>query len=204
MTDIDQRVGQRGNDMNVMTPSEAHDSAYGRPPEHDQTVVEVYEFLKGNGCPFTPTFTPEYDKEARPYDGASVECEKMYVGQRTFFADLAITSWSECTDGKGGKTKRYYHHLILEIKPKIYSAGAVLRQVKTQKVHIDKWCEGNDADSMQFLNRDKSWATVLPVFCAGDTLINLYDRMIESGDSYFVWSATTGLRRVIKKVGEPA
>lgn len=202
MTDIAQTGGLEGNNMNVMTPSEAHDSAYNRTPEHDQMVVDVYEFLKRDGCPFTPAFKPDRSKESRHYDSANVECEKMYVGARTFFADLAVTSYAETDDGR--HKKNYLHHLILEIKPKIYSAGAVLRQVKAQKAHIDKWCEDRDAASAQFIARDSSWATVLPVFLCGDALVDLYDRMIEVGESYLVWSASAGLRRIVKKSGAAA
>lgn len=182
-----------------MTPSEAHDTAYTRTPEHDEMVASVYEFLQERGCPFEPGYRMRYGdrKKIHTYANGWAECEKMYVGKRTFFADVAVVRWSDDSSGYSLRDSehRYSHHLILEIKPKIYSAGAVLRQVKAQQNLINEWCE-----DLTERNGDKSaWGTAAPVFKRGDPLIDLFERMIEKDMTYFVWDAASGLTMTEKK-----
>lgn len=179
-----------------MTPSEAHDSAYGRTPEHDQMVVDIYELLQTNAkaLPYHPVFTTGYGevKDSHEYDSGEIECERMYSGHgSTFFADLAVLRWSDHAEDAKSKPKRFSHHLILEMKPKIYSAGAVLRQVKAQKAQADRWIESDKAAHEWF--RQEAWATVAPVFTRGDPLIGLFARMAEESQVYFIWDAADGI-----------
>ncbi|MFU0504136.1 hypothetical protein [Pseudaminobacter sp. NGMCC 1.201702] len=168
---------------NPMNPSQAHDTAYDRTPEHDQMVVEVYEYIKMRGLPYRPVYTPAGGGH-QEYENSWVECEKMYVGRRTFFADIGVVKWS---NHKGGRLtpSKYSHHLILEIKPKIYSVGAVIRQVKAQQHLINGWCEA--LGDRGGLGSTTSWGKAAPVLAANDPLLDLFSRAVEHGFTYFVW-----------------
>lgn len=185
--------GQR----NLMTPSEAHDSAYTRTPEHDEMVASIYEHLQEHGCPvgFNYHVKGATAQPSKPYQHSWVECEKMYTGQRSFFADIAIVQWA---DDKGTFKDgcRYSHHFLLEVKPKIYSAGAVLRQVKAQEALISEWCrelESREPGEAIGRSQRSAWSCVAPVFSAGDPLIAVFTRMAEVDQIYFTWSPDTGL-----------
>lgn len=171
-----------------MTPSEAHDSVYNV-QGHDQMVVEVYNHLTNHGMPYRPVAIAGYgdSRKQHDYDHTNVECEKLFVSDgRMFFADIAVTSWTDLPFGvTGDRTQRHFHYLCLELKPTIYSAGAVLRQVKVQKSKIESWMSSERSE--RGLGGGNQWATVMPVFRKGDENIDLYARMIEPDDLYMIW-----------------
>jgi hypothetical protein len=179
-----------------MTPSEAHDSAYTRTPEHDEMVASIYEYLQEHGCPIEFSYRVKGPSAAvKMYRNSWVECEKMYTGRRSFFADIAIVQWADDV-GTFKDGCRYSHHFLLEVKPKIYSAGAVLRQVKAQEALISEWCrelESREPGEAVWKNQRSARSCVAPVFSAGDPLLPVFTRMAEADQIYFTWSPDTGL-----------
>lgn len=177
-----------------MSPSEAHDSAYNRTPDHDLMVVEVYEDIKEKGtCDWKPGYRVSSKSEVIEYEHGEVECERLYSGRRTFFADVAVYSWSNVEEGSGRKL--YEHHLILEVKPKIYSSGAALRQVKQQQNLLGAWMESQD-DTAWGYRRPERWGTVAPVFRHDDPELPTFIRMIEPDQLCFTFQPGVGLLQV--------
>lgn len=182
-----------------MTPSEAHESAYGRSPKHDQMVVEVYEHLQQNDIDFRPVFDPSRTGEKRDYNEALVECEMMYAGRRMFFSDISIVRWSDLDGLYKGNKKRYAHHTILEIKPEIYSSGALLRQLKCQKHNIDGWIKDLNGDEEYVVATYVGWSTVAAVVRHDDPNLELFMRMIEADQVVYTWDGRSLKRRLKNK-----
>jgi hypothetical protein len=150
-----------------MSPSEAHDSAWQRTPEHDEMVYACWQWLNSTRRPMTAKIG-----EYRPttvtlsFEGAWMEHHMVAPKERPFFADiLAHYSYEEQIGDRKPEARRFYR--VFEIKPTIYSAGALLRQVRVQKDRLKKW----HAD--QYSTNSDVWAIV----SAGDPLAQLFANM---------------------------
>lgn len=154
-------------------------------------VVEVFEHVVNNGIDYNPVFTVGYgDKKKRmEYEESWAECECMYDEGKLFFADISVQRWSDI------ESSRYSHHMILEIKPKIYSAGALLRQIKVQKRNIDALLKTRAENSDFRIGRSlESWATVAAVVTHGDPSLDLFMRMVDDSQVVFTWNGSSLMR----------
>ncbi|MDZ7883036.1 MAG: hypothetical protein U5N53_09025 [Mycobacterium sp.] len=85
-----------------MTPSAAHDSAWQRGADHDEMGIAVRDYVRANFKRF----------EGEALD--TVQCERLFSPNKgsQFFGDVVA-------EYQGGSVR------VFEIKPKIYSAGAL-------------------------------------------------------------------------------
>jgi len=108
-----------------MTPSEAHESAWKREPGHDEMVVDVKEYLESLG----EKWVQRPDSKSRGSLCSLIwsDCEAYIEGDGGnigFFADIFL-QWR-------AEDSSYEAVQCFEIKPKIHSCGALLRQLKVQ------------------------------------------------------------------------
>lgn len=147
-----------------MTPSDAHESAWQRDPSHDEMVIKCRDALESQWLTTTVTkygTTEEYRRDL-------CECEFFCHGQSgpRFFVDLMLR-FSRATDNR----KNEYRYGVFEIKPKIHSAGALLRQIKVQEERMSAWIKSD---------QNRAWSDtffVWPIVRHDDPLIDSYVKM---------------------------
>lgn len=118
-----------------MTPSEAHDSAWQRGTDHDAMAIALRNIFEKNAAPVMV--------KENEYRFAGAWCEVLRPsGRGHWFADLWVR-WSASFKKYDSATEETDHNLygIFEIKPKIYSAGALMRQLAVQNERIQAWKE---------------------------------------------------------------
>jgi hypothetical protein len=107
-----------------MTPSEAHDSARNRDAGHDEMQAEVWRWLNKQRA--TVSLTSDGPTREFTFAVANVE-EPLYVKGR-------ILAWVDvCARYESFISANHNSSIIyaFEIKPKIWSVGAVIRQCIT-------------------------------------------------------------------------
>ena len=114
-----------------MTPSDAHDSAWRRPPEHDRMTLEVLRAAHLAWAELMLCGPGGSETTATLWDASAEELFEYGRG-RMWFADIAL-HYQRPARADGYREPG--HTRVLEIKPKIHSAGAVLRQLKVQQHH---------------------------------------------------------------------
>lgn len=126
-----------------MTPSEAHDSAWQRDPGHDEMQLAVMRWIERNlkelkfklsGFEGPQAFALEY-----------VCAEMMFTarGVGTMFADIAAAYTKD--EEVNGKRSTMRVLVVLEIKPKIHSAGSVIRQVAMLEARLRRYGQAIDS-----------------------------------------------------------
>ena len=96
-----------------MTPSGWHDDARNRDAGHDEMQIAVFDYLKEKAS-----------------TGGSERSYRSEVGfEVPFMRGGQIVAWGDIVEFhyRAGEDN-YYRMIIFEIKPKIYSIGAVMRQ----------------------------------------------------------------------------
>lgn len=123
-----------------MTPSEAHDSAWKREPSHDEMTLSCLRAMRLN---FQSLRWREYKTEhvgTLSQSRAEALCSGGHG--KPFFADILLR-WDFEEEQKHTSDKRRFSvYGAYEIKPKIYSVGAILRQVEMQKLRLTEWAQG--------------------------------------------------------------
>jgi hypothetical protein len=159
------RQTRRGNGM---TPSEAHDSAWKREAGHDEMQLAVANNLAARSLRHAT------GDSVTSYRAVGVRHEVLFQRRegRAFFVDTVITYRPSGNIDDCGPTV----HWLLEIKPKIYSAGALLRQCKVLKQCIGEW---------KAENRSSDLYRVVPVVPVGDPLLETLCQM--AGTGVYVW-----------------
>lgn len=148
-----------------MTPSDAHESAWKRSPEHDQFSLEVFRFLKQ---------MPFFTLRSVIYKQKFVENEALIQrkGGGIWFADLLW--WGEGEENG----LRSQLALVFELKPKIYSAGALIRQLRVQEMNT-KSHDSRFGSPPKFM--------VIPVVPKGDPLLPVFAEMW-NGSKPWTWN----------------
>ncbi len=126
-----------------MTPSEAHETALIREEGHDAMQLAVFRHLRSGAMAKRICNARFGYKDVR-----ALECERMWLSAEMLysgrfgvtFADIAMRYAVPQTDtDKDGKAVRHDDDLvdlILELKPRIISAAAVIRQVEMMRHKI--------------------------------------------------------------------
>jgi hypothetical protein len=107
-----------------MTPSQWHDDASGRDAGHDEMQIAVFDYLRDTPSGRLPL------RECEGCTRVAVRFEHPFVqrGKVIAWGDV-VEIWDE---EKELYPKRTY--VVWEIKPKIYSVGAVVRQCVALKI----------------------------------------------------------------------
>ncbi len=157
-----------------MTPSEAHDSAWKRDAGHDAMQLAVMRAWRDQFP--TVLAIPTYQKEEREHRLQSWSAEAMFEPRsgKAFFADLAFfyrVEWQREHAHGAVSVDANTHVVVLEVKPVIHSAGAVIRQCRVAQSSLDKWCRqrSNDVASASI----KTTGVVAPVVKASDPLVRI-------------------------------
>lgn len=122
-----------------MTPSEAHESAWQRDSSHDEMTIACRDILEKT---WLTTTLIEFQK-TELYHRDSIEVEHFFhssSGPR-FFADIMIRFFRNPERA----SRSHFRYAVFEIKPKIYSAGALLRQIKVQEERTKAWITSNSS-----------------------------------------------------------
>ena len=120
---VDRTMTPELGDDKGYTPSSAHDSAWKRDDGHDEMQLELYRWLRKQ--------RPDCQTDDRVYSFAGAFAEHhLEVNHRIAgFTDvLASYRWNGSLHG-APRTEVAYR--LFEIKPKIHSVGAVIRQLRT-------------------------------------------------------------------------
>lgn len=125
-----------------ITPSGWHDDARGRDAGHDQLQIEVWRYLKEHGE--TEAKAKSYPLEE--YRRTSVDVEHPFVvgGRISVFADVCEVFVHSPMIGNDIARRRHLFR-IFEIKPKVWSAGAAIRQATAIYHAVWKWRESREA-----------------------------------------------------------
>jgi len=143
-----------------MTPSAAHDQAYRREDGHDEMQLQVHQLLT----------------EIRvPLKGPRIACENFFShieypfesgGVVKGFADV-VAEFGVARDGRREGTDQTFQ--IFEIKPIIYSAGAVIRQCRVLE-SMARWVLHDEHGRRQKFS-------VVPVVQWNDPLFDILEAM---------------------------
>jgi hypothetical protein len=111
-----------------MTPSGWGDDAQGRDAGHDEMQAAVWRHLKK-----LPDHQVSLDKETNKFKRRSVDVEFPFVqdGRIIGFADVCEV-FAEISDDSTKWTRGIYY-IVYEIKPRILSVGAILRQCQAAR-----------------------------------------------------------------------
>ena len=115
-----------------MTPSGWHDDARNRDAGHDEMQIAVFDWLK-----YRPIYPRRDDCDERI--GLYFESPFYVRGNIVAWGDI-VELW-EKPQYETSKNRRY---IVWEIKPKIYSVGAVIRQCRSL------------ADTVEAANKDSA------------------------------------------------
>ena len=119
---------ERPSGSRELTPSGWHDDAYRRDAGHDEMQARCWRLVQEDQTPI------QHGRVQYAYYGAFVEYPFTDRGRLIGFADVAVVYQSEETKSTSYGTfyKRYYR--FYEIKPRIHSVGAVIRQCKATRI----------------------------------------------------------------------
>lgn len=147
-----------------MTPSEAHESAWQRDSSHDEMTIACRDILERT---WLTTTHIEYQK-TELYNRDIIDVEHFFhssSGPR-FFADIMIRFYRN----RERASRSRFRHAVFEIKPKIYSAGALLRQIKVQEERMKAWIASDS-------NAYGDSAFVEAIVRRDDPMIDIYTRL---------------------------
>lgn len=171
-----------------MTPSEAHESAWQRGIEHDEMTIACRDLLERRWLSLNWSVS-SYRDEPRPHKISGIWCEEFFSSERgpRWFADILVRWTCEYEDDRKNKQTHIIYG-VFEIKPKLYSAGAALRQRAVQKERLSAWVKSIDADAY-----DRYHTFVEVIATEGDPLIKTY---VDLGRcSLLVWDGAMSFRR---------
>jgi hypothetical protein len=167
-----------------MTPSGWHDDAQSRDAGHDEMQAGVYRFLRSMGEKKLEKAdlhgTVLYDRA-----GVYFECPFYYEGRISTFIDICV-HFAKSGDGKEYAT----HKNILfcyEIKPKIYSVGATIRQCRATKDAVSRGSFHRVSSGHRLYNETPE-VHVVPVVPYNDPKLDL---LAEFWPRVVTWNATS-------------
>src|SRR5580765_6228563 len=141
-----------------MTPSQWHDDARYRDAGHDEMQIAVFDYLR--------------DKREDPQKIGQEEYDRVCVHfEYPFMRDGKILAWGDVVavwEAKNASWPEDLYLEIYEIKPRIYSVGAVVRQCIALSYAAVR-CGQYDRKSGR---RQSVMAGVVPVVQADDPKIN--------------------------------
>lgn len=114
-----------------MTPSEAHDSAWRREPGHDEMALAVLREVRAQWPTLRVRRRHSNEPDEAPLEWSGAEVLFHTDKGHRWFADIAL----RFDRPREPRTDRLQepHWRILEIKPRIHSAGALIRQLRVQE-----------------------------------------------------------------------
>lgn len=124
-----------------MSPSDAHDSAWRRDPGHDAMQLAVMRELVRSRRSVPRPDRPDGDGACFLGHAAAEHLFKHKSG-RMFFADIALiyeARFPHPHDSTWNVDCEVWD--LFEIKPRIHSAGAVLRQLAVLEHHLKAWTD---------------------------------------------------------------
>lgn len=171
-----------------MTPSEAHESAWQRGIEHDEMTIACRDIIEKGWLSLNWNVS-SYKEERRPHEIKGIWCEHFFVSEKgpRWFSDI-LAKW--VCEYEGYNKQKEIHNIygVFEIKPKLYSAGATLRQEAVQRERLRAWV--NSVDGHGGYN---TTTFVEVIATEGDPLIKTY---VDLGRrSLLVWDGAMSLRR---------
>jgi hypothetical protein len=118
-----------------MTPSGWHDDAYQRDAGHDEMQAAWWREVRNDPEP-TITRKVGYARLEFSYIGTWVEHPLVAAGRLIGFVDVATLYRSTDIENEHDWRKRRYYEwwLFYEIKPRIHSVGAVIRQLEATNI----------------------------------------------------------------------
>jgi hypothetical protein len=156
-----------------MTPSEAHNSAWQRGMDHDEMTIACRDFIE--------TSNPWLHLNAmgKAYQRGAVECEQFFTPDKgpRFFSDITVNYYRRPWAHRDSQA---FFLRLFEIKPKIYSAGALMRQVAVQRERAKVFMESDRGDI--------EGIKVSPIVLEGDPLLPTYRKL--SRETVYVWDGT--------------
>ncbi len=153
-----------------MTPSRWHDDASDRDAGHDEMQLSVLQYLRSKKP------EPLEGEQGAKYERHYVGAEYPFVsrGQVIAFADICEV-WRK--DRKDYDRSYKYFYVAYEIKPKIYSVGAVIRQCLALEQAIIRSGTGGDPAG--------SRCNVIPVVSRDDPKLGMLAAMYDG--SVWTW-----------------
>ena len=126
-----------------MTPSGWGDAAQERDAGHDEMQARVYRDLlrMTEAKEFViRRRVNQFSSERKDFIANYVEVERPFVadGRLIGFADIAVQFKHEEEYGHTKEIRRTIWWLYYEIKPRIYSVGAVIRQCKATEINAGR------------------------------------------------------------------
>lgn len=132
-----------------MSPSEAHDSAWQREPGHDEMQLRVMQAA----AEWMPTVCVVGDSGDQQQEMQLIEIaaeQRLAAGKTgpSCFVDVLLVYQERRNQTAGPRGYRLRRHFrLLEIKPRIYSAGALLRQLSVLRSHAATWARGDGSNA---------------------------------------------------------
>lgn len=108
-----------------MTPSQWHDDARNRDAGHDDMQIAIFDYLRDLPA----------EREAGVRQGVWFEHPFARDGRVVAWADI-LEVWDPKPVASGTYPKPKQRYVIFEVKPKIYSVGAVIRQCEALEIAI--------------------------------------------------------------------
>ena len=148
-----------------MTPSGWHDDARNRDAGHDEMQIAVYDYRR------SLSLEAMLGRPDNPIEGYSF-CRRGIYFESPLIRDEQILAWGdiiEVWEKKEGKNPTETTYKIYEIKPKIYSVGAVVRQCVSLRLTGEK-CGYYDRHSGR---REQLTVLVFPVVRHDDPKLSM-------------------------------
>jgi hypothetical protein len=135
--------------MQDMTPSDAHDSGWQRDPGHDEMQMEVFRWLvwRDQVSTYVKKRYSNDESELAILDTRELEYLIEVNDRIVGFVDICERF---STDGKSFND-RQFSFTAWEIKPKIHSVGAILRQAKVLREKLWRWRPSRDSYSSPYV-----------------------------------------------------
>ena len=165
-----------------MTPSGWHQDASGRDAGHDEMQAGVFRFMKHKE--HTLPLDPGNGKVAvYKRVGIYFECPFFLAGRISTFVDVCLHFQSTEADGYRQRDEAL---VCYEIKPRIYSVGAVVRQCHATAHAVEQGSVHGGYVNPGF--RKKPRVLVIPVVPADDPKVRL---LAEFWWEVMLWDAAT-------------
>ncbi len=142
-----------------MTPSGWHDDARNRDAGHDEMQVAVWKYINKRRWETFELWKHEYRISRIDFE-------------RAFISDGAIVGFADVCEEfvhNPAQGMRYLFLRIWEIKPKIYSVGAIVRQCQAIRILLRNWKE----DKRSHTSPSVRLVTVIPVCKPDDPKLSL-------------------------------
>ena len=148
-----------------MTPSGWHDDARNRDAGHDEMQIAVFDYRRAL------SMEDMLGRPDTPIEGYSYRRKGIFF-EYPLIRDEQILAWGdivEVWEKKISKEPTQIIHKIYEIKPKIYSVGAIVRQCDSLR-RTGERCGYYDRHSGR---RDELTVHVFPVVMDGDPKLSM-------------------------------